>query len=200
MVAKIDKFIDYPAIQEMKKNHPNFESYAASFVQFLEEVGSLTEEQKEQLSKIKTLELMNAILQITRGRETTEENAKESLALITEFLKQKRIEVGKNGNFIIDFRSDEVVTKKIARAVKDFYQWKKDKVKYPETWGWTDALCVCLNEKMERAAYLLHRERADLYSEKMVQIFIDDFVVPWKQNLVNQNTNCQGSLCWKLRY
>ncbi|NEP42783.1 MAG: hypothetical protein F6K35_27595, partial [Okeania sp. SIO2H7] len=53
MTAPIDKFIDYPAIQYMKKNHPNFESYAASFVQFLEEVGSLTEEQKEQLSKIK---------------------------------------------------------------------------------------------------------------------------------------------------
>ena len=200
MAATIEKFIDYPAIKDMKKNHPNFDIYAASFVQFLKEVGNLTEEQKEQLSKIKTLELMNAILQITRGRETTEESAKESLALITEFLKQKRIKVGKSGNFIIDFSSDEVVSNKINRAVKDFYKWKKDKVKYPETWGWTDALCVCLNEKMERAAYLLNQERADLYTEKTVKIFVDDFVVPWKQNLVNQNTNRQERLCWKLRY
>lgn len=200
MIATIENFIDYPAVQDMKKNHPNFETYAASFVQFLEEVGSLTEEQKEKLSKIKTLELMNAILQITKGRETTEENARKSLELITEFLTKKRIEVGKSGNFIIDFSSDRVVSKKINRAVKDFYKWKKDKVKYPEIWGLTDALCVSLNEKMERAAYLLHQERADLYGEKMVEIFIDDFLVPWKQNLVDRNTNRQERLCWKLRY
>lgn len=198
MVATLEKFIDYPAIQYMKKNHPNFESYAASFVKFLEEVGSLTEEQKEQLSKIKTLELMNAIAQIMKGTEITEEKAKESLAFITKFLKHKRIELGESGNFI--FRGDEVVINKIDRGLKDFYKWKQDKVKYPELWGWTDALCVSLNEKMERAAHLLHQERADLYSEKMLQIFIDDFVVPWKQNLVNQNTNRQERLCWKLRY
>jgi hypothetical protein len=200
MPATLENFIDYPAIQDMKKNHPNFDIYAACFVQFLEEVGSLTEEQKEQLSKIKTLELMNTILQITQGRETTEEKAKESLEFITEFVKKKKIQIGKSGYFIVDFSKDEVVINKINRALKDFYKWKKDKVKYPELWGWTDALCVCLNEKMERAAYLLHHERADLYSEKMVQIFIDDFVVPWKQNMVNQNTDYQERLCWKLRY
>ena len=184
----------------MKKNHPNFDIYAAYFVQCLEEIKSLNEEQQEKLSRIKTLELMNAIMQVTRGRETTEEKAIASQEILIQLIKQKRIEVGNGGNFVVDFSRDEVIINKIRQALKNLSKWKKDKVKYPQTWAWADALCVSLNEKMERAAYLLNQERSDIYSEKMVQIFVDDFVVPWKQNLLNQNTNSQERLSWKLRY
>lgn len=200
MLAKIEQFMNYPAINNMKKNHPKFDIYAAAFLNFLPEVKGLNDEQKEQLSQIKTLELMNVVLQLTIGRETTKEKAAVSLALVTEFVKNKRIEVGSSGKFVVDLRTDEALKQKVNRATKDFYKWKKDKVKYPEIWGWTDALCFCLNERMEWASYLLHQERGDLYSEKTVKVFVDDFLLPWRKNIVFENAGNQERLCWKLRY